>query len=146
MSSPTVFWQNPLRQALFWACVVMAGLTLGFGARSFGGLLAAALILAIGIVTTTTLRLEVTQDAVIARWLPTRSVSSAAITAIHVWPYYVRFLDKDGNAVMRTQPGWGKKQLVEIGEALGVPVYDHRTLLGLSQKEAGTLMRRPTRS
>jgi hypothetical protein len=146
MSPQRVFWQNPLNQTLFWACVVMACLTLGFGARSLGGLLAAALILAIGIVSTTTVRLEITEEAVITRWLPTRSAARSTMTAIHVWPTYVHFIDKDENVLVRTKSGWGKNQLVGIGAALGIPVYDHRTLLGLSQKEAGTLMRRPTRS
>jgi uncharacterized protein (DUF58 family) len=144
MGMSAIFRRNPLRQVLFWLGIVLAVVTLIITDRSVSFVLLAVMIAAIGLVGTSTLKLTFTADEVIVRGPPTRRAPRSRITVIHVWPTTVAFVDKDDQRVIVTNSGWSKAQLVQMGEVLHVPVYDHRTLLGLSQKATGKLMQRRT--
>jgi hypothetical protein len=44
---------------------------------------------------------------------------------------------------MRLAPNWSLKQMLEVADELGVPLYDHRRWLGLRSANIGRLANRP---
>ncbi len=47
---------------------------------------------------------------------------------------------------MLTVPGvgWAMSALLEVSQVLDVPLYDHRTRMGLADKEVGALVHDPS--
>jgi hypothetical protein len=58
---------------------------------------------------------------------------------------YITFRDSDHGVLRRTSSyGWTRRQLAEMAEELGVPLYDHRTKRGWGKDvRAGKLLTRP---
>jgi hypothetical protein len=136
-----VLRQNPLRQVLFWTCMIIAAACLAFGGVSIGGILLAVFFVAAGVLGTTTLKLTITDDEIVVRGPPTRRAPRAGVTVIHVWPTNVQFVDKDDQRVIGTNSGWGKDQLdarsVRPGRALVSGQPELRAFTGGGSESGG---------
>lgn len=89
---------------------------------------------------------DVTKTAVLFRAWPLRQRSALRdqIATMHLISQYVTF--EDAHQVLLKIPTFGRtpRQWLLIAEALAVPLYDHRTKMGLGHDaRQGRLMQRP---
>lgn len=94
-------------------------------------------------------RLEITDSVVRAKqgwYLPERQAAKGDITAIHYFPRVISFRGPDRKPMMRVAPNWSLRQMLEVADELGVPLYDHRRWLGLRKVSTGRLVNHPASS
>lgn len=94
-------------------------------------------------------RLEIDGDLVRVRqgWnIPDRQAARSEISAIHYFPQLISFRGPDQKPVMKVAPSWPLRQMLDVADELGVPLYDHRAWLGLREVKMGRLVNRPTQS
>jgi hypothetical protein len=87
-------------------------------------------------------RLEISESVVRATqgwYLPERQVARSQISAIHYFPRTISFRGPDQKPIMKIAPGWTMRQMLEVADLLGVPLYDHRRWLGLRSATMGRL-------
>jgi hypothetical protein len=92
------------------------------------------------------LRIEVTStDVVVRQWpFPKSSASREAIKVMHWFGRSVTFVDDDHRVLLKIGAlGWAGGQLLDLSEALGVHLYNHRTQHGFgTDASKGQLMQR----
>lgn len=91
-------------------------------------------------------QLEITEDLVRVRqgWnIPDRQAVSSEISAIHYFPQVISFRGPDQKPIMKVAPSWPMRQMVDVANELGVPLYDHRAWLGLRKVKTGRLVNSP---
>jgi hypothetical protein len=66
----------------------------------------------------------------------------SAIASIHVYSFYVVLSGRDGRKVLSSNPYWTRDQLLDLSEALGVPLVNHRTFGGWGRSTPGTVVTR----
>jgi hypothetical protein len=89
-------------------------------------------------------RLEVTESAVLARqgrWRghPDLEVPRNEIRAIHYFPRIISFRGPDNEPFMRIDCNYTLRQMTKVADVLGVRLYDHRGSLGLREVRIGRL-------
>jgi hypothetical protein len=132
------------RSSLFALCVIVGGIALASVTTwallwSVGFI---AVVLAAWIFGTS---VDVTETAVGYRSLPRikKSASRDQLTAMHLISMYVTFEGDHRELLKIPTMGWTPRQWLEISAALGVPLYDHRTRMGLGDDaKHGLLMQR----
>jgi hypothetical protein len=79
------------------------------------------------------------------RWFqPGREVARSDITAIHYFPSLISFRGPDNKTMTKLVPNWSLRQMLEVADELGVPLYDHRRWLGLRRGvDVGRLVNHP---
>jgi hypothetical protein len=89
-------------------------------------------------------KIEVTPDAVIFRSFPGKgSCRRADVRSVHFFSSAVTFVGADHQRLMRLNAGaFSKAQYLDVAEALGVPMYNHRSKSGLSDIKKGELVQR----
>jgi hypothetical protein len=89
-------------------------------------------------------RIEVTPDSVIYRGFPGKgSCRRADVTSVHFFSSAVTFVGANHQRLMRLPAGaFSKAQYLDIAEALGVPMYNHRSRTGMSDIKKGQLVQR----
>jgi hypothetical protein len=88
-------------------------------------------------------------DVGLSTWLLRRkSATREAIKAMHWYGQSFTFVDEDHRVLLKIGGlGWSRGQLLDLSEALGVRLYNHRTKRGLgSDAWKGQLMRRATKA
>jgi hypothetical protein len=95
-------------------------------------------------------KIEVTStDAALSGWLVRRrSAPREAIKAMHWYGQSFTFVDDDHRVLLKIASlGWSRGQLLDVSEALGVRLYNHRTKHGLGGDAwTGQLMQRVTKA
>jgi len=119
---------------------------LGFFAHSaFWG---AALVAVLWVWYMFGMKIEVTSmDVGMSRWLLRRgSAPREAIRAMHWFGPSVTFVDADHRVLLKLSSlGWSGSQWLDVSEALGVHLYNHRTKRGFgTDAQQGQLMQRAT--
>jgi len=64
------------------------------------------------------------------------------VRMIHWFSAAVAFEGAGHAKLMRAGAGWTKDRLLDISEALGVPLFNQRTRMGLSDERKGQLVQR----
>jgi hypothetical protein len=107
-------------------------------------LLLGVLVAALAIAGQMIARLEVTTDAVIFRTFPGKgSCRRADVRSVHFFSSAVTFVGADHQRLMRLNAGaFSKAQYLDLAEALGVPMYNHRSKSGLFDIKKGELVQR----
>jgi hypothetical protein len=93
------------------------------------------------------IRLEITETLVRAlqggvRGHPNLEALRGEIREIHYYPMRISFQGEDRQPVMEPYPNWTLKQVLEVADLLGVPLYDHRGLLHLEELAVGRMVTR----
>jgi hypothetical protein len=137
-SGPSVFGLSAIA-----LCVVV-------GFFSPGVFAVAALLAVFWACGTFGLKIEVTSDEVrMTIWLIRRqAVPRAAIAAMHWYSGKFTLVDADDRVLLKASfPGLTRGQLLDLSEALGVRLYNHRTKRGLgNDSRQGQLMERASQS
>jgi hypothetical protein len=92
-------------------------------------------------------RLGITESVVRVKqgwYLPERQAARSDIRAIHYFPSAVSFRGPDRKPIMKVAPNWTLRQMLEVADALAVPLYDHRRWLGLRSVTTGRLVNPPS--
>jgi hypothetical protein len=136
-SGPSLFG---LGMMVFLAVLVFVG-------KAGRGLLGVEAILVIGwVISMFATKVEVTPtDVRLSIWLlPRRSAPRDAIRAMHWYGRSFTFVDDDHRVLLKVASlGFTRGQLLDLSEALGVRLYNHRTKRGLgSDVWKGQLMQR----
>jgi hypothetical protein len=107
-------------------------------------LLLGVLVAAVAIAGQMLTKLEVTPDAVAFRSFPGKgSCRRADVRSVHLFSSAVTFVGADHQRLMRLNAGaFSKAQYLDVAEALGVPLYNHRSKSGLSDIKKGELVQR----
>lgn len=133
---------NLLVLCAFAVCVVS-----GFFSRgAFGVALIMAVIWFLGKFGT---KIEVTPAEVgFKTWLVRRrSAPRDAVQSMHWYERQFTFAAADQVLLGIPSFGWTRGQLLDLSEALGVPLYNHRTKRGFGRDAGvGQVMRRPARA
>jgi hypothetical protein len=89
-------------------------------------------------------RLEVSATTVLVNqgwYRPEVQAARTDISAIHVFPRVISFRGPDIRVpLMKIAPDYTVRQMLEVAEELGVPLYDHRRWLGLRLLSTGRLV------
>lgn len=91
-------------------------------------------------------RLEISEDLVRVRqgWnIPDRQAVRSEITAIHYFPQVISFRGADQKPIMKVAPSWPMRQMLDVADELGIPLYDHRIWFGLRKVKTGRLVNTP---
>jgi hypothetical protein len=104
-------------------------------------------VLAICWIASRSIRLEITETLVRAlqggvRGHPNLEALRGEIREIHYYPMRISFQGEDRQPVMEPYPNWTLKQVLEVADLLGVPLYDHRGLLHLEELAVGRMVTR----
>jgi hypothetical protein len=94
-------------------------------------------------------QLEITESVVRARqgwYLPEKQAARSEIRTIHYFPSLISFHGPDRKPIMKIAPNWTMRQMLEVADELGVPLYDHRRWLGLRKVSTGRLVNHPAPS
>lgn len=134
--------------SLFGLCVIALFIVVGFFSH---GLFAVAVLIAVLFVWMKFgMTIEATStDVGLSTWLlRRRSAPREAVKAMHWYGESFTFVDDDQRILLKIGGlGWTRGQLLDLSEALGVPLYNHRTKRGLGGDAGkGQLMERATRA
>jgi hypothetical protein len=77
------------------------------------------------------------------RFQPGRDVARSDITAIHYFPSLISFRGPDNETMTKLVRNWSSRQMLQVADELGVPLYDHRRWLGLRRAATGRPMNHP---
>lgn len=91
-------------------------------------------------------RLEITDTEVRARqgwYRPTKQVDRSDVRAIHFFPRVISFRGPDAQPIMKLDPAWNMRQMLEVADELHVPLFDHRRWHGLREVSVGRLANDP---
>jgi hypothetical protein len=90
--------------------------------------------------------IEVTDSVVVLRVWPfgRKTAQRDQIQAMHLFAYFVSFEDPRKTKLLKIATfGWTRRQWLDVSEALGVPLYGHRTKMGFGHDvRQGRLMQR----
>jgi len=90
-------------------------------------------------------RITVTPDEVVVSDIfgpgPRGRAPRSAVASIHIYSYYAVLINRAGYN-LRSRPYWTMSQLLDLSEALDVPLIDHRTRHGWTHSTAGTVVTR----
>lgn len=118
------------------------------GFFNHGGFILAAIFAILWIWYKFGMKIEVTPtDVGFSQWLLRRpSAAREAIQAMHWYGSSVTFVDDDHRVLLKIGGlGWTGGQWLDVSEALGVHLYDHRTRGGLGRDASkGQLVQRST--
>lgn len=115
-------------------CAIACCIVLGFFTHSSGSLGVLAILVAAWIVTKFGTKVEVTPtDVGLSMWLIRRkSAPRDAIYAMHWYGDAFTFVNDGQQVLLKVGSlGWTRGQLLDLSEALGVRLYNHRTKRGL---------------
>jgi hypothetical protein len=108
-------------------------------AQPLAGIVGVALCVGLGGLLAWRLGIKVTADQVIFLDLMavSRKASREDIGSIHIYSTGISLLDDDERTLLRVRRQFTKEQLQSVAELLSVPLYDHRTWLGLWSSDVG---------
>ena len=139
-----VTYRSPLwRRQDGWLSIVLAciflGLAVGLHGQALSGILGAVICLGLGVVFAWRLGIRVTPDQVI--FLDVAAGSRKAfrddIGSIHIYSASVAVFDEFDRTLVEVRRQFTEEQLQSVAELLSVPLYDHRTWLGLWSSDVG---------
>jgi hypothetical protein len=130
--------------SLFMLGVTALLVVLGFSSHPL--FLVAAFMAALWVLAKFGTRIVVTPADVSLRQslVPRRSAPREAIKVMHWFSYYFTFVDDDHRVLLKIASlGWSRGQLLDLSEALGVHLYNHRTKGGFgTDAQNGRIMER----
>lgn len=133
----------PWRRQDGWLSIVLAcvflGLAVGLHGQALPGILGGVIWLGLGVVFAWRLGIRVTPDQVIFLdfMAGSRKVAREDISSIRIYSGGVAMVDDYDRTLLRVRRQFTKEQLQSVAELLSVPLYDHRTWLGLWSSDVG---------
>jgi hypothetical protein len=127
------------------AAVVIPLLVVAVVAGQIGALMPAGLLAALWAYTYFRSSIQVSPSTVRVAIVFMRVLEAPRneIRTMHLLSGKTAFEGADGSVVLLVDGvGWGKNRLLDVSEALGVPLYDHRIKMGLSDQKVGVLVQR----
>jgi hypothetical protein len=114
-------------------CGIAICCVLAFVANCHGLLGVAAVLVVAWVISMfgTTIAVTTTDVGIRMWFFGRRAAQRDAIYAMHWFSASLTWVDRGNDVLLRTaSPGWTSSQVLELSEALGVPLYSHRTRRG----------------
>jgi hypothetical protein len=131
--------------SLFVLCIVVLVVAVA-PVTNWGLLWTAGIVAVLLVIGLSTAVIDVTDADVRFRGpFARRSVPRDQVGSMHLFGTYVSFANPQNLEVLKLGTlGWTRRQWLDISEVLGVPLYNHRTQMGLGRDaQQGRLMQRP---
>jgi hypothetical protein len=114
-------------------CGIAVCCVLAYVAKSHGLFGVAAVLVSAWVISMfgTTIELTATDVGIRLCFFGRRAAQRDAISAMHWFSGSLTWVDRHNSLLLRISSiGWTRSQVVELAEAIGVPLYNHRTKRG----------------